>query len=234
MRIGELSRRSGVGVPTIKYYLREGLLEPGEPRAANQADYTEAHLDRLHLIRALLDVGGVSVAQARGVIAALGRTDLTPHQLLGAAHHAVVPSRHPDRGSDAWRDAREEADRLVADREWRVAPDAPARDQLADVIAALRTVNAPEILDAIDTYAATALSLAEVEVDSVVARGEPERMLELVVLGTVLGESLFTALRLLAHEHSSMVRLGATTPISPRRKAPDRALPSADTNSSTT
>jgi DNA-binding transcriptional MerR regulator len=25
MRIGELSRRSGVSVPTIKFYLREGL-----------------------------------------------------------------------------------------------------------------------------------------------------------------------------------------------------------------
>src|SRR5262249_53534630 len=116
MRIGELSSLSGVGVPTIKYYLREGLLEPGEPRAANQADYTEAHLQRLRLIRALLDVGGVSVAAARDVIAALGQTELSPHQLLGAAHHAVAPSRHPDRSLEAWRDAREQADRLIADR----------------------------------------------------------------------------------------------------------------------
>src|SRR5262245_41354103 len=167
MRIGELSRLSGVGVPTIKYYLREGLLEPGEPRATNQADYTDDHLQRLRLIRALLDVGGVSVAAARDVIAALGSTDLTPHELLGAAHHAVDPSRHPDRGAVAWRDACEEADRLIADRGWRVEPDAPARDQLADVIAALHAVNAPEILGALDTYATAAQSLAEVEVDNV-------------------------------------------------------------------
>jgi len=78
-----------------------------------------------------------------------------------------------------------------------------------DVMAALRTVNAPEILNEQDAYAASALSLAEVEVDNVIARGEPARMLELVVLGTVLGEALFAALRLLAHEHASMVRLGA-------------------------
>src|SRR5262249_56093401 len=106
MRIGELSRLSGVGVPTIKYYLREGLLEPGAPRATNQADYTEAHLERLRLIRALLDVGGVSVAQARGVIAALGRTALTPHQLLGAAPHPAIPTRHPHPGTPAPRAAR--------------------------------------------------------------------------------------------------------------------------------
>jgi len=30
MRIGELSRRSGVPVPSIKYYVREGLLPAGE------------------------------------------------------------------------------------------------------------------------------------------------------------------------------------------------------------
>ena len=209
MRIGELSRRSGVAVPTIKYYLREGLLEPGVTRAANQADYSDAHLQRLRLIRALLDVGGVSISAARDVIAALGRTDLRPHDLLGVAHHAVSPTRHPDRDTDAWRDARAAADQFVAERGWRVEPNAPARDQLADVIAALRTVNAPEVLIELDTYAASALSLAEMEVDNVIARGEPVRMLELVVLGTVLGEALFAALRLLAHEHASMERLGA-------------------------
>jgi DNA-binding transcriptional MerR regulator len=223
MRIGELSRRSGVAVPTIKYYLREGLLEPGETRAANQADYGESHLQRLRLIRALLDVGGVSISAARDVIAALGRTDLQPHDLLGVAHHAVSPTRRPDRDTDAWRDARTAADQFVAERGWFVEPLAPARDQLADVIAALRTVNAPEVLDSLDTYAASALSLAEVEVDNVIARGEGVRMLELVVLGTVLGEALFVALRLLAHEHASMVRLGTAKQLPLAARSPLRA-----------
>jgi DNA-binding transcriptional MerR regulator len=202
-------------VPTIKYYLREALLEPGETRAANQADYGETHLQRLRLIRALLDVGGVSISAARDVIAALGRTDLRAHDLLGVAHHAVSPTRHPDRGTDAWRDARAAADRFVAERGWQVRSTAPALDQLADVIAALRTVNAPEVLNDLDTYAANALSLAEMEVDNVIARGEPARMLELVVLGTVLGEALFAALRLLAHEHASLVRLAVARAVPP-------------------
>ena len=42
--MGELSRRSGVPIPTIKFYLREGLLPPGVATAANQADYDEEHL----------------------------------------------------------------------------------------------------------------------------------------------------------------------------------------------
>jgi len=67
MRIGELARRSGVSIPTIKYYLREGLLPPGAATAPNQASYGEEHLHRLRLIRALLDVGGLTVAAAREV-----------------------------------------------------------------------------------------------------------------------------------------------------------------------
>ncbi len=42
MRVAELSRRSGVSVASIKYYLREGLLPPGELTSPNQAHYGEA------------------------------------------------------------------------------------------------------------------------------------------------------------------------------------------------
>ena len=37
MRISELSTASGVPVPTLKFYLREGLLPPGDAIAVNQA-----------------------------------------------------------------------------------------------------------------------------------------------------------------------------------------------------
>ena len=208
MRIGELSQRSGVAIPTIKYYLREGLLEAGVSRAANQADYGAEHLRRLRLVRALIDVGGVSVAAARSVIEALGRTDLKPHDLLGVAHDAVTPARHPDRDSPSWMAARAEAAELVARRGWIVNPAALGLDQAADAISALRSLDAVEIADEIDAYATAAQDLAHVEVERVISRQDPTGRLELVVLGTVLGEALFNALRLLAHEHESAVQLG--------------------------
>lgn len=71
MRIGELSRASGVPVPTIKFYLREGLLPAGELTSPNQARYGEAHLRRLHLIRALTDVGGLPLASVGKVVEAV-------------------------------------------------------------------------------------------------------------------------------------------------------------------
>src|SRR5215468_5016290 len=173
MRIGELSRRSGVPVPTIKYYLREGLLDPGRTTAPNQADYGESHLRRLRLVRALIDVGGVPVAAARDVIGALTTPDLAPHDLLGIAHHAVTPARHPDRGTEEWRAARAQAARIVADRGWLVEPDACGLDLVADVLATLTTLGATEMVDAAADYADAAERLAGVEVDAVVARRDP-------------------------------------------------------------
>jgi DNA-binding transcriptional MerR regulator len=213
MRIGELSQRSGVPIPTIKYYLRERLLGPGTATAANQADYGEDHVRRLRLIRALLEVGGVSVATARDVIDSLGRTDVQPHDLLGIAHHAVMPARRPDRGTAAWARARAEAERFAATRGWHVDPRTIAFDQLADVLDAVRSLDVTEILDNLDAYADRAQEVARFEVESVIERRDPVRMLELVVLGTVLGEALFGALRLLAHEHESALQLGEAAPL---------------------
>src|SRR5260370_17144359 len=91
MRIAELSRDSGVPVPTIKYYVREGLLPPGELTSPNQAQYNDAHLRRLKLIRALCDVGGLSVAAMRDLLAAAGSPATSTPEPLGAPHYLPTP-----------------------------------------------------------------------------------------------------------------------------------------------
>src|SRR5690606_42064817 len=83
MRMAELSRESGVPVATIKYYLREGLLHPGERTSPNQARYDGTHIQRLRLVRALLDIGGLSVTTAKDGLAALASREASPHHVLG-------------------------------------------------------------------------------------------------------------------------------------------------------
>jgi DNA-binding transcriptional MerR regulator len=201
MRIGELSRRSGVPIPTIKYYLREGLLPPGASTAANQATYDEEHLRRLRLIRALVDVGGVSVAATRDVVEALSGTGLDLMTLFGIVHEAVIPRRRPDA------QAREQAAAVVAAHGWNVHPESSSLDLLADALAAVAALEVTTILDRLDTYAELARTLAAAEVDSVLGQPDDAQRLESVVLGTVLGERVFSALRLLAHQHESARRL---------------------------
>jgi DNA-binding transcriptional MerR regulator len=209
MRIGELSARSRVSVATIKYYLREGLLSPGTATATNQATYTEAHLQRLRLIRALIEVGGLSLTQARGVLDAVDSPDLPPHSLLGAAHNAITRTRSRDTAEPAWQAARAEVEDLVRRRGWQVDPGSPGIDQAADAVRAMRALGEDDLLDCMDTYASAAETVAAKELDLVIARRDPVRMVDGAVAGTVLGEGLLTALRLLAQQDASKRRLDA-------------------------
>jgi DNA-binding transcriptional MerR regulator len=201
MRIGELSRRSGVTVPTIKFYLREGLLPPGELTSRNQATYTEAHLRRLRLVRALVDLAGVPVARVRAVLTSLDSGDLPLHDRIGAVHRAVTPEARPATDDT-------EARAFVEGRGWAVAPDAPAIATIAETLTALRSLGQEHVARQLDAYADAVESLAEREVASVASAVGDDRIAENVVVGTVLGERLIAALRLLAHEHVSARVLG--------------------------
>ena len=93
MRIGELSKVTEVPVPTIKYYLREGLLPAGELSSPNQASYGEAHIRRLRLIRALVELAQVPVAQVKDILESLDSDDVPLHEQIGRAHRALTPTR---------------------------------------------------------------------------------------------------------------------------------------------
>jgi Cd(II)/Pb(II)-responsive transcriptional regulator len=51
MRIGELSKRTGVDIETIRYYEREGLLPPPAREANGYRHYRPLHEERLRFIR---------------------------------------------------------------------------------------------------------------------------------------------------------------------------------------
>ena len=51
LSIGELARRTGTKVPTIRYYEEAGLLPPPARTIGNQRRYTAAHLERLTFVR---------------------------------------------------------------------------------------------------------------------------------------------------------------------------------------
>ena len=53
LKIGELAEASGVPVPTIKHYLREGLLPEGVKTSRNMAYYPPELVDRIKLIKQL-------------------------------------------------------------------------------------------------------------------------------------------------------------------------------------
>lgn len=211
MRISELSARSGVSVPTIKFYLREGLLPPGSPRAVNQADYGEPHLHRLRLIRALSEIGGLRLREIGGVLAAIDDDRLPLHDVLGVAQYALEP---PEAGgpNSAAVDARDVAivDAGLESLEWVVNPNAPGRATLARVLATLRQLGWDVSAQDVARYGRAVDELAAMEVETLPADGPRGDVVERLVVGTVLFAAVLTAMRRLAQEHHSAERFGAS------------------------
>jgi DNA-binding transcriptional MerR regulator len=65
MMIGELSRRTGLSVKTIRYYSDEGLVTPSDRTEAGYRIYSDADLVRLDVIRTLRDAGWTSRRSVR-------------------------------------------------------------------------------------------------------------------------------------------------------------------------
>src|ERR1700685_860191 len=91
--MAELSRSSGVPVATIKYYLREGLLPPGEATSATRAEYDETHLRRLQLIRDLVELGEGPGGAIRKILAVVDDESAGVHVMLGTVQYQLGP--HP-------------------------------------------------------------------------------------------------------------------------------------------
>ncbi|WP_144832306.1 MULTISPECIES: MerR family transcriptional regulator [Microbacterium] len=192
MRISELSAESGVPVATIKYYLRERLLPEGERTSPTQASYGIPHVQRLGVIRALVDAG-VGIAGVRKVIGVLEEPPENPYDLLGAANAAVTPVVDGDLDLSA---ATALLERMGG------SPLDCFPDQLRAVAHALATLDRagftvpPSVMDA---YLVHLGAIGDAELAST-----PETSMDdavrYVVLGTALVEPLVLALRRVAEQ----------------------------------
>lgn len=216
MQVSELSRRSGVTIPTIKFYLREGLLPPGEATAATRAEYGEPHLRRLRLIRALVEIGELPVASVKRIVDGLDDKTVSLHDLLGRVQYALGPQVSPPDGDPDWERADHEVATLIDELGWQVLPHSPARALLSGALMALHKLDVAPRGPSLRTYAERLAQLAALEVASVggdpagAPADEQDRaaVVESAVAGMVLYERILVALRRLAQEDASATRFG--------------------------
>jgi DNA-binding transcriptional MerR regulator len=198
--MAEFSTTSGIPVATIKYYLREKLLPAGESETANQASYGAVHLDRLRLIRALIDVGGLSVASAHSVLEAID-SDTSLPQVFNVAQRSVSAAIEP---SDLEPGDLASIDALLTG--WHVSPENPGRLAAARVLSAFRGVGQTDERGWYARYAEAALLIAAADLDEIESRLDRAAQAETVVVGTVLGDALISGLRRAAQEHVTSQR----------------------------
>jgi DNA-binding transcriptional MerR regulator len=197
MKVSELSQRSGVPLPTIKFYIREGLLPAGQRTSRNQADYTEEHLERLALIRALREDAELSVA---AIARALKAADTAKDEPVQAGIDALQRSFGPaiDEHGAAFKDAHAEVLRMAGARGWPVrAGDNSVRDAARALVLIWRSFPNERQLDG---YLELADTLASHEVPAGWQRAEaPNAALRYAMLGTMLLEPFLLAVRRMAH-----------------------------------
>lgn len=196
MRISELSERSGVPVATVKYYLREGLLEPGKVLNARESSYGEDHLSRLRLIRGLVHVLGASISQMRQVLSIIDTPDQAPLEAIGKATSAL-PTISQSGGNTA-ADESERAAHLLERLGYRFDPASPTVAQLGSALALADEVGIGIDDDQIAVYGEAARRVARADF-SRLPWHNPRAATTFAVLGTALYEPVLLALRRLAH-----------------------------------
>lgn len=213
MRMSELSSATATPVPTLKFYLREQLLHAGERTSPNQSQYEQTHVDRVRLVRALLDVGGLSVAQAAAVVGALDDESMPLSSVFGVAQRAVSESSLPadptaSEGVGAGAGAGAARIAALCTRQgWNVYPNNPGLGMAARVVDAYAVLGVDFITDAaLEQYAQAADLVAAADLAAVAGAHDEAEMTTVVVVGTILGDALFAGLRRIAQEAESFRR----------------------------
>jgi DNA-binding transcriptional MerR regulator len=202
VRISELAETTGVSLPTLKYYLREGLLMPGIATSRTRAVYDQTHVERVRLIRALIESGGLGIPGVRAVLDALEDPPASAHDFLGVAHRALRPPVEPV-------DPTEEVVGWMQDLGWEACVDSPLLGSLARAVADARAAGVPLSASDIADYAEAVRQIAAVDVTVAAAAASPAAALHTVVVGTVMMDPVLATLRRLAQEVESARVLGA-------------------------
>src|SRR5262245_12258776 len=232
MRLAELSRRSGVPVSTIKFYIREGVLPSGEPQARNQASYGPRHIERLALIRALREVVGLPLEVVARVAGELDRANAqgwdSGADPVGEALRAIYARPPRERSPAAQAELeqlRAEVRELLRGLAWTTGDEGHFfADEIAETLLEVRRYLYPGYpVAALAFYAEAAWRLSEGEFAHAPggarvplrAQGddvaEPTRR---AILSSVLFERIFGALRRCANSMRS-IRIGLGLDVPP-------------------
>ncbi|MEO5834889.1 MAG: MerR family transcriptional regulator [Nakamurella sp.] len=203
MRMAALSRASGVPVPTIKFYLREGLLPPGLRTSPNQSQYDDEHVRRLGLIRSLTELGGCSLADVAEIVRAAIDPAVPPAGVSAILSRTVTHklTDHPVQPRFQLVDA------VMREHGWRLTDNDEHRLTAATLLGLMQSLDLHHTATSMRAYAAAATLTADAKPGR-----EGDRDAERAVLATVLDDALIASLRRMAEVS---VREAALAPAAP-------------------
>lgn len=204
MQLKELSQVSGVSVASIKFYLREELLKPGDPGTANRAEYTQEHLDRLELIRLLRHVVGLGLDKIKTLTAAVDNPEVDVLNLLGLAQATVLGLPAEAVPDHRW------TTELMTGGSWLDAPS-PARNSLSELFGQMEEIGMAPDSTVLSAYAAAVDQVAALDIGHVEEQSTRDQMVRTVAVGTFLYSKLLLRMLALAQTSRAMQRFPERT-----------------------
>lgn len=93
MQIGQLARRAGVPIDTVRYYERQGILPAPDRQASGYRSYAEEDVSRLQFVRRAKGLG-FSLAEVRELLALSARPADDMAGLKAAASSKLADVEH--------------------------------------------------------------------------------------------------------------------------------------------
>ena len=215
MRLGELSDVSATSPASIKFYLREGLLDAGERVNPTRASYGEQHVRRLRLISGLRSVVELGLPDIRRIIRAAEGADDSPERRLAllATVQSVVLGLGEERPG-----ASPAVDALLQEMGWPAAPS-EARTAVDDHLAEMAAVGATVDQTTLAVYGRAADLIADAQLAATDTRVELEDFILTAAVGMHMHHRLILKLIGLAQASHSIRRYGSR-PVSTKKPGP--------------
>lgn len=205
IRMAELSRVTGVSVSTIKFYLREGLVQQGRLTNSNQALYDESHIERIRLVRSLSKIAQLPLSTIGEVLKSVDDGG-NLHKAMGKVQGALVGEVVPEAVSS---EVQELLDAEIKKQGWMVHKESEAYRKALNALQELSNQNLSSPMNSLSEYAAGANRIAETDIATLDGAASATDLIRMMALGTTLRSTLTDALIFLAQQHHSAKHFGA-------------------------
>jgi DNA-binding transcriptional MerR regulator len=201
MQLKELSERTGTPTASIKYYLRERLLPPGEAVHATRARYSERHVKRLELIHALRSIVRLNIEQIRSIIE-LADGDAPRLAVLATVQRIVLGLGVDEREGG---ERTHLGDAVVRLRGWPDT-DSDARSALDAQISLMEGLGITLSLEVLDAYSQAMDSIAGLDLRLTTATDDIDDIIRKAAVGMHMHSQLLLKLLALAQASHAIRR----------------------------
>ena len=150
----------------------------------------------------IFTTGGLSIASARHVLAVIDAKGTDLAFAFEAIQHALgATGRIGERSASA--ESRDRVSSLVDASGWAVTPSNPGIELAARALDGMSTIDFTPSDEFLTGYATACLGIAQADLGALTTRDSPVLVLELMAVGTVMGDVLMSGLRRLAQESAA-------------------------------